>query len=157
MKLRKKTIKCFDYYVFDLSRLIDEKLNMIENVKIYCIYNAEGSIFGELKYLYNKYIRDIKCSMCDITHNTLSEKREWKKRVESQEYLDVMMSCNPTLIPRNYLVEEALSEAETDGKFEKFNELNEIISSPYQLKKVNIKYLETPSKTNIPYKTFCGT
>ena len=84
-------------------------------------------------------------------------KREWKKRVESKEYLDVMMNCNPTLIPRNYLVEEALSEAETDGKFDKFNELNEIISSPYQLKKVNIKYLETPSKTNIPYKTFCGT
>ena len=84
-------------------------------------------------------------------------KREWKKRVESKKYLDVMISCNPTLIPRNYLVEEALSEAETDGKFDKFNELNEIISSPYQLKKVNIKYLETPSKTNIPYKTFCGT
>ena len=84
-------------------------------------------------------------------------KREWKKRVESKEYLDVMKSYNPTLIPRNYLVEEALSEAETDGKFDKFNELNEIISSPYQLKKVNIKYLETPSKTNIPYKTFCGT
>ena len=84
-------------------------------------------------------------------------KREWKKRVESKEYLDVMISCNPTLIPRNYLVEEALSEAETDGKFDKFNELNEIISSPYQLKKVNIKYLKTPSKTNIPYKTFCGT
>ena len=84
-------------------------------------------------------------------------KREWKKRVESKEYLDVMISCNPTLIPRNYLVEEALSEAEKDGKFDKFNELNEIISSPYQLKKVNIKYLETPSKTNIPYKTFCGT
>ena len=84
-------------------------------------------------------------------------KREWKKRVESKEYLDVMISCNPILIPRNYLVEEALSEAETDGKFDKFNELNEIISSPYQLKKINIKYLETPSKTNIPYKTFCGT
>jgi len=84
-------------------------------------------------------------------------KKEWKKRVESKEYLDVMMSCNPTLIPRNYLVEEALSEAETDGKFDKFNELNEIISSPYHLKKINIKYLETPSKTNIPYKTFCGT
>ena len=84
-------------------------------------------------------------------------KREWKERVESKECLDVMMSCNPILIPRNYLVEEALSEAETDGKFDKFNELNAIISSPYQLKKVNIKYLETPSKTNIPYKTFCGT
>jgi len=84
-------------------------------------------------------------------------KREWKKRVKSKEYLDVMMSCNPILIPRNYLVEEALSEAEIDGKLDKFNELNEIISSPYQLKKVNNKYLETPTKTNIPYKTFCGT
>ena len=84
-------------------------------------------------------------------------KREWKERVKNKEYLEVMMSCNPILIPRNYLVEEALSEAETDGKLDKFNELNKIISSPYQLKKVNIKYLETPSKTNIPYKTFCGT
>ena len=69
----------------------------------------------------------------------------------------MMMSFNPILIPRNYLVEEALSEAEIDGKLDKFNELNKIISSPYQLKKVNIKYLETPTKTNIPYKTFCGT
>ncbi len=84
-------------------------------------------------------------------------KKEWKERVKSKEYLDVMMSCNPILIPRNYLVEEALSEAEIDGKLDKFNELNKIISSPYQLKKVNIKYLETPTKTNIPYKTFCGT
>ena len=84
-------------------------------------------------------------------------KIEWKERVKSQEYLEVMMSYNPILIPRNYLVEEALSEAEIDGKFDKFYELNELISSPYQLKKINIKYLETPSKTNIPYKTFCGT
>ena len=59
-------------------------------------------------------------------------KKEWKERVKSKEYLDVMMSCNPILIPRNYLVEEALSEAEIDGKLDKFNELNEIISSPYQ-------------------------
>ena len=53
---------------------------MNEKAKIYCIYNAEGSIFGELKYLYKKYTENIKCSMCDITHNTLSEKKEWKKR-----------------------------------------------------------------------------
>ena len=53
---------------------------MNDTVKIYCIYNAEGSIFGEIRYLYNKYIKDIKCSMCDITYNTLSEKKEWKKR-----------------------------------------------------------------------------
>ena len=53
---------------------------MNDTVKIYCIYNAEGSIFGELRYLYNKYIKDIKCSMCDITHNSFSEKSEWTKK-----------------------------------------------------------------------------
>ena len=53
---------------------------MNDTVKIYCIYNAEGSIFGEIRYLYNKYIKDIKCSMCDITHNYFSEKGEWRKK-----------------------------------------------------------------------------
>ena len=53
---------------------------MNDTVKIYCIYNAEGSIFGEIRYLYNKYIKDIKCSMCDITHNSFSEKSEWGKK-----------------------------------------------------------------------------
>ncbi len=53
---------------------------MNDTVKIYCIYNAEGSIIGEIKYLFNKYIKNIKCSMCDITHNSFSEKVEWEKK-----------------------------------------------------------------------------
>ena len=46
--------------------------------KIYCIYNAEGSVIGELKYLYEKYFKDIKCSMCDITHGTFTQKKNGK-------------------------------------------------------------------------------
>ena len=84
-------------------------------------------------------------------------KKNWKKRVKSKEYLKTMININPVLIPRNYLVEEALNEAETNNKLDKFNDLNRAISSPYQLKNLHIKYLMTPSKTNIPYKTFCGT
>ena len=84
-------------------------------------------------------------------------KKNWKKRVKSKEYLKTMININPVLIPRNYLVEEALNEAETNNKLDKFNDLNRAISSPYQLKNVHIKYLMTPNKTNIPYKTFCGT
>ena len=45
--------------------------------KIYCIYNAEGSIKGELKYLYKKYFKDIECSMCDITHGVFKQKKKW--------------------------------------------------------------------------------
>ncbi len=84
-------------------------------------------------------------------------KKNWQERVNNKEYLKTMANTNPVLIPRNYLVEEALNEAETKGILNKFNDLNKAISSPYQIEKVNIKYLITPSKTNIPYKTFCGT
>ena len=84
-------------------------------------------------------------------------KKNWQERVNNKEYLKTMININPVLIPRNYLVEEALNEAETNNKLDKFNDLNRAISSPYQLKNVHIKYLMTPSKTNIPYKTFCGT
>ena len=84
-------------------------------------------------------------------------KKNWQERVRNKEYLKTMINTNPVLIPRNYLVEEALNEAETKGILNKFNDLNKAISSPYHIEKVNIKYLITPSKTNIPYKTFCGT
>ncbi len=84
-------------------------------------------------------------------------KKNWQERVNNKEYLKTMANTNPVLIPRNYLVEEALNEAETKGNLNEFNDLNKAISLPYQIEKVNIKYLITPSKTNIPYKTFCGT
>ena len=48
-------------------------MNQIQ--KIYCIYNAEGTLKGELKYIYHKYINNIKCSMCEITHSAISQKK----------------------------------------------------------------------------------
>ena len=39
---------------------------------IYCIYNADGTFLGELKYMVNKYLYGLKCSMCEITHNTFT-------------------------------------------------------------------------------------
>lgn len=53
---------------------------MVSVQKIYCIYNAEGSVKGEFKYLYKKYFKGIKCSMCDITHNTFTQKKKWKNK-----------------------------------------------------------------------------
>ena len=84
-------------------------------------------------------------------------KKNWKERVNNKDYLNIMKKTNPILIPRNSLVEEALHEAETIGKLDKFNELNKVIASPYNIEKAPKKYLDTPKKSNIPYKTFCGT
>ena len=58
----------------------------MNNAKIFCIYNAEGSISGEMRYLYNKYIKDMRCSMCDITHNSFSEKSEWRKKCRESHF-----------------------------------------------------------------------
>ena len=56
-------------------------------ITIYCIYNAEGSIIGELKYLLLKYFYGFKCSMCEITHNSFLEKKEWRKLVSNSSYI----------------------------------------------------------------------
>ena len=50
-------------------------------VKIYCIYNAKGSVSGELTYLFKKYVYGLKCSMCVITHNSLTIKRYWEYKI----------------------------------------------------------------------------
>lgn len=49
------------------------------SLKIYFIYNASGTLSGELNYLYGKYFLDEHCELCDITHSTVSAKPEWKE------------------------------------------------------------------------------
>ena len=56
-------------------------------ITIYCIYNAEGSIIGELKYLLLKYFYGFKCSMCEITHNSFLEKKEWGNQISQSSYI----------------------------------------------------------------------
>ena len=53
---------------------------------IYCIYNANGTILGKFEYLIKKVFKDFHCSMCDITHNRITEKKIWKKRLKESEY-----------------------------------------------------------------------
>ena len=48
---------------------------------IYCIYNANGSVTGEIIYFLKKYFYGLRCSMCEITHNFISEKKDWKTRL----------------------------------------------------------------------------
>ena len=52
-----------------------------QSPKIYFIYNASGTVGGELNYLYGKYFQDEHCELCDITHGTFSAKPEWKEWV----------------------------------------------------------------------------
>ena len=43
------------------------------------IYNADGTLLGEVTYLVRKYSGRGHCELCDITHGTLRRKPEWDR------------------------------------------------------------------------------
>ena len=85
----------------------------------------------------------------------------WYKRLKinntpEEKYFDLMRSINPTVIPRNHKVEEALKAA-NENNFELFNYLLEVLKSPYNSKANISEFQKPPPNTNEKYQTFCGT
>lgn len=69
----------------------------------------------------------------------------------------LMESVNPIYIPRNHLVEEALSAAWKDGNLGPFEELLDVLSQPFTIR-AGLERFEQPAPNDFgPYKTFCGT
>jgi hypothetical protein len=42
------------------------------------VYNADGSVRGELSYWIGARLGRAHCALCDVTHGVLREKREWR-------------------------------------------------------------------------------
>ena len=88
-------------------------------------------------------------------------KNEWKKRSElnnstKEKQIKLMKKNNPTVIPRNHKVEEALAEADK-GSLDKMKKLLAILKNPYDNQN-NIQEYQTPApSSNEKYQTFCGT
>ena len=47
--------------------------------KLIGIYDADGGIFGEIKYFASKIFSSNHCSLCDITHGSQKNKKDWAK------------------------------------------------------------------------------
>ena len=67
-----------------------------------------------------------------------------------------MRTANPVIIPRNHLVEEALSAAEDRGDLSVLHRLLRALASPYEAKADLARYQEPPVNDR-GYRTFCGT
>ncbi|MCI5072099.1 YdiU family protein [bacterium] len=86
----------------------------------------------------------------------------WKQRLTLEQYseaeaLKSMQSYNPTIIPRNYKVEEALLKAQNENDYSLFKAMLEHLSKPYE-EQNNCEYLTRPPKPNDQdYVTYCGT
>ena len=68
-----------------------------------------------------------------------------------------MRSCNPSVIPRNHRVEEALESAENKDDYSVMKQLLDAISDPYAYFPDNKDYYTLPGQSTHPYRTYCGT
>jgi uncharacterized protein YdiU (UPF0061 family) len=67
-----------------------------------------------------------------------------------------MDRVNPVYIPRNHLVEEALSAA-TDGDLAPFRRLLDVLARPFDERPGLEAYAVAAPPSTVPYRTFCGT
>ncbi|MFM2196826.1 MAG: hypothetical protein RLZZ505_258 [Verrucomicrobiota bacterium] len=85
----------------------------------------------------------------------------WKQRLvrqpqDSRMAAEIMRKSNPTVIPRNHLVEEALTAASEQGDLGAMNRLLAVLSRPYECGHSAL-YTAAPPAGSPPYQTFCGT
>ena len=85
----------------------------------------------------------------------------WEKRISinnnlKEKSLDLMRNTNPTVIPRNHKVEEALLSA-NNGDMKDVINLLEILKNPYNSEINNKDYQKSAPASGKRYQTFCGT
>ena len=85
----------------------------------------------------------------------------WRARLGRQpqplaEAVALMRRTNPLVIPRNHLVEEALSAAAA-GEMTPFNALLDAVTHPFADTPARAPYRQGPPPGCGPYRTFCGT
>jgi uncharacterized protein YdiU (UPF0061 family) len=85
--------------------------------------------------------------------------QKWMHRIQIQKEGEersrpMMLKQNPAVIPRNHLVEKALSLAVMEQDYKLLNDLIAAIQKPYEDSKV---FSEAPLEEDKTYQTFCGT
>lgn len=85
----------------------------------------------------------------------------WQERLSRQQEskeasYQLMRSSNPSIIPRNHRVEEAL-EAAVQGDYRIMEQLLDVLSHPYDYSSEQEVYAALPEPSRCPYRTFCGT
>lgn len=83
----------------------------------------------------------------------------WQKRVDEigrTEAQKLMASLNPTVIPRNHMVEEVLSAA-VNGDLAPLQQFLNVLSDPYNYETDASPLQVVPEGFDSQYQTFCGT
>jgi uncharacterized protein YdiU (UPF0061 family) len=86
----------------------------------------------------------------------------WRHRLaedggKADERRAAMHAANPVFIPRNHLVEEAISAAVNVGDFQPFESLLTVLSVPYEDQPAFTRHVDPPRPDQVVRQTFCGT
>ena len=88
-------------------------------------------------------------------HNRWISRKD-KQEESREESFELMKSNNPSVIPRNHRVEEAL-EAAFSGNYNVMENLLRVLSDPYSYSPEHDIYTSLPPASSCSYRTFCGT
>ncbi|MCI3923124.1 YdiU family protein [Paenibacillus sp. TRM 82003] len=138
--------------------------------------SEDETLVQELLSLMQKYRADYTNTFLALTFDSFDRVPElsgneefaswrvrWQARRERQEETAEasharMRDSNPAVIPRNHRVEEALDAAVNEDDFEVMKRLLGVLAKPYaHTTEQQQEYATTPERTNVPYRTYCGT
>jgi len=141
------------------------------------IYNEEQkdeSLIEDLLSMMQKYKADYTNTFRNLTIDQMRDTdlfdspefnqwlKLWYARLDRQQeshssYRELMKNSNPSIIPRNHRVEEALDAAEKHGDYSVMERLLDVLSNPYAYSTEQVEYSSPPPPSTQPYRTFCGT
>ncbi len=136
--------------------------------------NDDEELIYDLLNLMNKYEADYTNTFRNLTLGKKDDVimfetsefskwyTKWKERLSRQdkkegEVIKLMKSANPSVIPRNHRVEEAIEAAVKNDDSSVMANLLKVLSEPFKYSEDQDEYTKLPKPTNIPYRTFCGT
>jgi len=134
---------------------------------------TDSKLCSDLLNAMKKYQADYTDTFLALTYNQIdgmvllkSEEflqwhKQWKSRLSEQTKSDeeikaLMKKSNPSLIPRNHLVEQALSDAVEKEDYREMKQLITALSNPFAHTEAQTNYRKIPVPLE-PYQTFCGT
>ena len=127
--------------------------------------NKDNELVGELLGLLKEHQLDYTNTFNALTESLngqaeipsalTSWAQQWQTRTNEHSY-QVMRQANPSVIPRNHIIEDIITQYTTHGDSELLSRFSKVMSSPYTSHAQATEF-QTPPEDDKNYRTFCGT
>lgn len=174
-KDEEKSVELAQSILGEFSKIYNEKWlsGMRAKLGLFNEEEQDEALIYELLDLMEKHRADYTNTFRALTINKLENMTlfvskefqewnvKWQARLNRQEQSkdevqELMKISNPSVIPRNHRVEEALDAADK-GDLSVMEKLLNVLADPYSYAPEQEDYCSLPEPSDRPYRTFCGT